>query len=512
MTEIRKFTNIRTIRNICTICALILLFSLAIILISCSANEPGGQNNQNDGSSENNAELQSDGEMTEETTTERLQPELPDMDYNGDAFTFLVREWDANGYWGAYDIYAEEENGDAINDAVYHRNRTVESKLNINIKEVRTGDILGFARKSITADDPEYDCVMPGLTGAGNLASNGYLVSYDKLSYINLDKPWWDQNAKNMTIGGRLFFTVGDLCLMDKDSIFIIMFNKTVAKNSGIEDLYNLVRENKWTLDKYHSVIKEVTKDINGDGTIGFDDLVGMASSDYAINVLHFNTGETVTKKDSDDYPYFTLNSERGILAAEKAFEIVCDKSAAVLASDLNHIANPWTDGINKMFQEDRALFLLAQITFIHRTRTMESDFGILPSPKLDETQDKYYTSINPGNANCVAVPVTVRDTEKTSVILEALTAESKYTLMPAYYDVTITNKMMRDEESAEMLDIILSSRVFDLGFIFNWGDLGNVPLSLFPKGGNFVSTYEKREPRALNEMEKTIEAFKELS
>jgi hypothetical protein len=164
------------------------------------------------------------------------------------------------------------------------------------------------------------------------------------------------------------------------------------------------------------------------------------------------------------------------------------------------------------MFQENRSLFLLAQITFIHRTRTMESDFGILPSPKLDETQATYYTSINPLSSNSIAVPITTRDKEKTSAVLEALAAESKYTLMPAYYDITITNKMIRDEESAEMLDLILSTRVFDLGFIFNWGNLGDIPLSFYPNGGNFVSTYERREPTAISAMEKTIEAFKQLN
>ncbi|MCL2159057.1 MAG: hypothetical protein FWH48_06595, partial [Oscillospiraceae bacterium] len=318
---------------------------------------------------------------------------------------------------------------------------------------------------------------------------------------------------KNMTIGGRLFFTVGDLCIMDKDSIFIVMFNKTVAKNSGTEDLYSLVRENKWTLDKFHSIIKETARDLNGDGKLGFDDLAGLVSSDFGINIFYYNSGETVTKKDENDYPYFTPPDERSVLAAEKAYEIICDKSAAVLASDLlaSGISNPWTDGINRMFQDDRALFFVAQVTFIHRTRTMESDFGILPSPKLDEAQGAYYTSINPGVSNCIAVPTTVADAEKTSVILEALSAESKYTLMPAYYDITITNKMIRDEDSSEMLDLILSSRIFDLGYIFNWGDLGNVPLSLFPNGGSFVSTYEKREQKAKTEMEKTLEAFRSL-
>jgi len=482
------------------------------LISSCNNNSTGG--NSSEFERDNNEITENDNiEPIDETAaTEQLRPDLPEVDYSGDPFTFLVKEWDTNGYWGAYDIYAENENGEAINDAVYKRNRTIESKLNINIEEVRNSNIGDLTKRSVLADDPAYDCVMPSFANAASMASDGFLLSFNRLPYVNLNNPWWDQNAQNLSIGGRLFFTAGDLGVMDKDSMFIVMFNKTVAQNSGIENLYSLVRENKWTIDKFHSIIKDVSMDIDGDGIMSFDDLAGLASSDFAINVLYYNTGETVTRKDPDDFPYLTMKSERGALAAEKAFEIITDKSATILANEMKGIANPWTDGINKMFQEDRALFLLAQITFIHRTRTMESDFGILPSPKLDETQDRYYSSINPVASACIAVPVTVRDRDKTSVILEAMTAESRYTLIPAYYDITITNKMIRDEESAEMLDIILSSRVFDLGFIFDWGSLGNVPLSLYPRGGGFISAYEKREPKAISDMEKTIEAFKEVN
>ncbi|MCL1793698.1 MAG: hypothetical protein FWG34_07495 [Oscillospiraceae bacterium] len=492
--------------------AIILLLSIALpaMFFSCA---PDSQGDPKDSKQETASGNNGEDAAKQQTDSEKLHPNLPDVRYKGDTFSFLVYEWNADGYWGSYEIYAEEETGDAINDAVYRRNRAVEERLDINLKEVRNADVVGLAQKSIKADDPEYDCIMPRIGSAANMAGNGYLLSYDQLPHINRQAPWWDQNAAEMlSIGGQLFFCVGDLSVMDKDSMFIVMFNKTVAKNSGIENMYDLVKNNKWTMDKFHSIMKEASRDLNGDGAIGFEDLAGLASSDFAINVLYYNSGESVSRKDPDDYPYFTMNTERGVLAAEKAFEIVTDKSASVLAGEMKGIANPWTDGINRMFQEDRALFLLAQITFIHQTRTMESDFGILPSPKLDESQDKYYSVINPVVSNCVAVPITAQDKEKTSIILEALTAESKYTLIPAYYDITITNKMMRDEESAEMLDIILSSRTFDLGFIFNWGDLGNVPLSLYPKGGNFVSTYEKREPKAVSEMEKTIEAFKALN
>ena len=486
-----------------------ILIGLILLLIlaefaSCKSDRPNDSSNTD---APNNGESASDNELTDPS-----KPVLPEVDYKGDAFTFLVQEY-VNGYWGSYEIYAEEETGDPINDAVYIRNRKVEEKLNINIKEVRTDAVHTTAQKSIGADESSYDCIMPALRYAADMASNGYLISLDQLPYINLEGPWWDQNANaGMTIGNRLFFTVGDLNIMDKDSLFIVMFNKAVAQNNGVENLYNLIRENKWTMDKFHSIIKETAQDINGDGKMGFEDMAGLLTSSYCINILYYHTGETATRKDADGYPYFTMNNERGIRAAEKAFEIITDKSATVLAEELTGVGNVY-DAMQQMFQSDRGLFYMMQITYLHRMRTMESDFGILPTPKLDEMQDKYYTAINREVANCVAVPVTVRDREKTSVIIEALAGESKYTVIPAYYEITITNKMIRDEESAEMLDIILSSRVFDLGFIFGWGDLGNVPWSLYPnKGGNFVSTYEKREPVAISEMEKTIEAFKNLN
>ena len=46
----------------------------------------------------------------------------------------------------------------------------------------------------------------------------------------------------------------------------------------------------------------------------------------------------------------------------------------------------------------------------------------------------------------------------------EALASGSYYTVVPAYYDMAITGKYARDDESIEMLSIITGNRVFDYG------------------------------------------------
>jgi len=62
------------------------------------------------------------------------------------------------------------------------------------------------------------------------------------------------------------------------------------------------------------------------------------------------------------------------------------------------------------------------------------------------------------------------------------------------------------------MLDIIFASRVYDLGYIFNWGGVGNMVTNLY-KGKNtaYASTYAGLESAAIAEMQKTVDEFAKI-
>ena len=144
--------------------------------------------------------------------------------------------------------------------------------------------------------------------------------------------------------------------------------------------------------------------------------------------------------------------------------------------------------------------------------RSMETDFGIVPNPKYTESQERYYDLISLGSGNGMAIPVTTQDTERTGIIVEALSAESKYTLTPAYYDITLKTKLSRDEESAAMLDIIFTSRVFELGLEFGWGGLFDLPGSLTGKGSDAIaSSVAKKIPSAEKAMQKDLDKLAAL-
>jgi len=477
-----------------------------IFLSACGDSTNGGGENGNP-ANDNAAENVSGG-VTEET---KPPHEMPEKDYNGYNFKFLVKEFDGNGYWGAVDIFAEAENGDPINDSVYKRNRIIEERYNIDISEIRGGshdDISNKAKNSILSGTHEYDIIMPNLTSISNLATTGLLMdARSTMPYIQFDKIWWDQRANKMlTLGNRQYFLVGDMTLMANDATWVIMFNKKVAEEYGLGNLYSYVKDDNWNFDTFGMLVKTVSKDLNGDGKFDENDQVGLLTTcGEASPIMVYNTGEMVARKNADDLPYLSLNTERTINAAQKSFDILSDKTTCVQTEYLAKINDPWTNGINKMFQENKGLFYMLSLTIMHKMRVMDSDFGVLPFPKLDKSQNEYYHTIQASVANSIVFPLTTPDPEMASIIIEDMCYESRDTVRHAYFDITITNKTIRDEESAEMLNLIFNTRIYDLGYIFNWGGLGTMIATIYPDAGKFVSKYEAAEPRAQIAMEKTL-------
>ena len=114
-------------------------------------------------------------------------------------------------------------------------------------------------------------------------------------------------------------------------------------------------------------------------------------------------------------------------------------------------------------FQEDRALF--ADHTFYSTIslRDMVSDFGIVPFPKYTEDQQEYGVMVEAGSRT-MTVPANIANPDLSGAVLETLHFLSHRDVMPAYYEVTLKQKVSRDSLSAQMFDIIRDSICYDLG------------------------------------------------
>jgi hypothetical protein len=137
----------------------------------------------------------------------------------------------------------------------------------------------------------------------------------------------------------------------------------------------------------------------------------------------------------------------------------------------------------------------------------METDFGILPMPKYDENQQEWGHNISTVYGRAMSIP-TFHDggaLDRIGFMLEAISAESMYTVIPAYHDVQLTGKFVRDDESGEMLDIIFGSIVWDAGLIYDWLGLNKGTPSM---SYTTFSGYERNLGMIEAAIQSTVDAF----
>lgn len=467
---------------------------VCLILTSCNdSNENNGNTeNTNDSIAGNISQSPNTLDITNtENLSERLYPELPETNFDGYEMKFLVRD---NEY-RVKEICVEEENGDPINDAVYKRNRIVEEKYGVSISSEAVEYPGTFIQKLINSGDCPYDVMIEATIDSVNLSAKNMLVDLKTVPHLDFSQPWWDGTlTKELTIGGKLFCNVSDLIVSDKDGTWAILFNKNLIQNYGFEDPYKLVTENKWTMGKFYEMSRSVSADLNGDGKYNvLDDMFGFCTEPYNIFVMAIGAGCQLAGKDENDLPVMSVNNQRFLTVYDKITEIHKDIST-LNANTITGLPNAWYDGMIPAFSDGRILFYMGSIAAVPLFRGMEQDFGILPIPKFDEAQEKYYSTMSVYNNGAIYIPTTNTDLDRTGFLIEALSAESKYILIPAYYDVTLKTKLSRDDDSSVMLDIIFGSRINDIGAIYNFGGILDLVM-----GGkdDFVSGYEKIEEKA---------------
>jgi len=497
------------------ITALLLFFALiAGILISCGGGAPDKAEDGN--KADVNVPDEQGGETDENAGEPRIEPELPDMDFGGYKFTFLTLLYDGDDWVGdkPFELVAEEiTGGDPINDAVFKRNMKIMEKFNIDVEMTALPDHAAALKRAVGAGDPIYDAAVMFNNDVPGIVTNGALTNVDELKFIDLSKPWWDPAVNSTSVANKNFLMAGDLLILDNEATNAVLFNKGLMADLGLELPYDLVKGGKWTMDVFNDYIKGASKDLNGDGKMAWaDDQWGFVAFNDTLHALFVAGGGTLALKDGGDIPYMTLTSPRNLSVMDKVFDIMYNKDEVLnVQSDVSN-SNDWSAAFYGSFEENRALFLWARLRVVEKYRGMESDFGILPLPKFDEGQDKYHSVVNSYTGVLLGVPKSAENLDRVGIILEALSAESKYTLRPAYYDVVLQRKYTRDEESSEMLDIIFGNRVYDVGAVYSFGGVFLDFIALCNRSNrDIMSYYEKRSGQMEKAIEKTVDIFQSM-
>ncbi len=494
-------------RNLCGLLAALLLLSSTV---GCSQSDSGADT---DNTALGNDTTSAGGNSVETEETEPAEPlELDSRDFGGQDFHFHVmgQERNANNY--SVEIYAAEQTGEVINDAVYNRNMALAETYNFTISETPAGasdSVLSTTiEKQVTAGDNTYQVAMVNLVDAATLMSKGLIADLTTVPHINMTKSWWDSEiATDLTIGGRQFATMGDINIMDNNATWAVFFNKAMMIDHSIDMPYDLVKEGKWTYDRFHEMSQVVAMDLDGNGTMDDQDLWGTVGAAENTTFLFFSSGERFTTKDENDMPQLLTLTDRTYSVLEDIFAIQHDADTTLIVERATGTYNNiWSDLIRGNFRNDKALFYVAGLLTYTLMRDMESEYGLLPLPKFDEVQEKYCTTLNQGNCSSVTIPTSCPDMDGVGFMLEALAHASQSTLTPAYFDVALQRKYMSDEESRDMLSIILENRTIDMSIAFGWGSImGTLSSMTTSNNTDFASKYASMTKTIQSSMDKFV-------
>jgi len=479
---------------------LCLVFVLPLV-VSCGKDD-SKTNNNNPTAAGDNLDA---AEPAEEKDPD--MPNLPASDMGGKIFTFLCMGTDGDPWIG--DIVREELLGDPINDAAYNRQMKIEQTYNVKLKQVDGGDydqVVNSYRTSILAADGSYDAAITRCANFISLLTGNYLIDFKELSNIDIDKPYWNKNFyETMSIMGRHYAADGDLSTKRLECAWIMAFNKDIIRENGFESPYDLVKSGQWTYDKMHEMARSAAKDLNGDGKMILeDDMWGLNYTGDTIMGIINGCGVKIAELNSEGIPELTIGSAVNV---EKMLRIYTDMRDHTYSIDTLFSEKGGVTGLGDVdiFADKRCLFLACathNISYNENTnnkqslRTMDVTFGIIPYPKWDVAQSDYLPHTAGHYHPILTVPQTNSDLDNTGIILEALAYEGMKNISPIFYENLLKTRTTRDEESAEMIDFIFGNLSYDVGNMFNFGEiLGtfgyNMSTSL---KSNIVSTIEKNE------------------
>ena len=483
-----------------------ILLTVLLILLAAACENPDKSGSAGNSNSPENPDDSGDLNSAGDPAGKSLyEDDLPEMDFKGGPFKILhfPAFTNAHGY-----LWTAEETGDVINDAIYKANSNTAARFNLSFEEnicPAFGDVPGLLKKSTAAGDNAYDYLMMADRDAFALAMEGkYFHTVDELPHVNLDKAYWDQSLrKAASIGNKLYFAYGANMLSVYDFSAVMLFNKKIVEDLTLGNIYALVKDGKWTIDKMTEMAKTATADINGDGVMGADDRYGIPSrGDYFYASFWVCDRIPLVAKDQNDALHFNIPGN------EKLFGIFA-KLHEISTSGYIWETTGGTDPAMEMFSKGNALFFSSTTYTTLRLRGMEIDYGIIPYPTLEEKKPGEPYSARAMSGFPVLIPA-ASDPVRGSAVIESLACEYQKNVIPAYYDNAVQIKATRDEESIEMIDMLLTNKYLDLGDTLWAIDLRNEYVGLFTskKGDTVQSFTEKITPKFEETLQKAMKDF----
>lgn len=407
-----------------------------------------------------------------------------DVDFGGT--TFVIAAYIGGDGWESNkEIYSDGT--DVVSVAVRQRNDVMAELYNCTIVLNESESPATLAAADVTGNQHTID-MFAQKYNLGTLAVNGYQYNLYTLG-IDFENPWWDQkyvstySLKDSNGNLNLYSVIGDWAISCFEAAHAIVYNKTVYDNAGIkDDIYQLVRDKKWTMDKFAEMIKLGVKEVSGNSEYHASegDIMGWVRTGHATHGLHVASGLSIVDTIDGNLVFsMTENTTAWSDTLDKAISIWSMPETETLGYT----------AVREAVQSGNTLFASEVLAVLEAMKDADVSVGLVPYPLYSESQENYAHYAD-NHLMPYAVPVSVPDLEVMGDFMEVFGFHSRYIVRTAWIEA-YSYEYCDDADSAEMLNLILDSRTYDPGYLF-WNYEGEIS-NMISNGKNQVVKFTER-------------------
>ena len=452
-------------------CLLLLALLMALsTLAACNNSTPSQETETEKGSTTESASSSSSSQGSgseSETDQKKEDPQFP-----GKVLQVLC--W-TSGNVTEYEETTTQEST-IVEKAVFDRCDQAEARLGLRTKWTMMSNS-GFVDHADVenANGGKYDMIGNTSSYSQSLMTRGVLSNLKRFSYFDFEHESWNHSIlEDVTVSNKLYFATGDISTNLIFMTSVVFFNKDLVKDLGInekikaewgyENLYELVTEGKWTLDKMFKLCENTYKDLNNDGKKNTGDRFGLNTYNQLLENFYYGGGYTTVVVDGD-----TFSMSDDFMNAELVGNVL---------NTVNTFLHDTKDGFyetgghsttSKNFADKKVLFSMAPASHAYNvhSNTEDLNYGALPIPKHSESQTRYAcTQSLPYTMYSIASQS--KNGDATAAFMQVLAEESYEITRPALFDKMMKGRYAEDPIDAQMWEYAVDANVFDVGRIFS--------------------------------------------
>lgn len=421
------------IKNVKSLLCMLLILVMALTMIGC-----GKENSQNN------------------NRGEQKKTSYDDV-VNMDGYTFTI----ASNFLQDNPDIASLTDAEAIFETV---RRKIEETYNCKIQIIPSDNTVETIRTKILGGDKIADLLDINGTEITQLARSGYIVPLDDIDGLDItDKRWISGYTRLAEFNGKHY---GMNFMRPAEARVCLVYNKELLKKFGVtEDPQKLVKENKWTFEKFAEMAKKCTGDSNGDGVTDTYGVYTRLPNLFGLSMVAANGGKLVSMEDGIAKETFT--DKKVITALDFVNKMVNEDKSFKIATEADSNASISSKEIAAHFVKNEAAFIYCESWVLNQAiKPVAGDmgYGILPLPIGPDATDY----VSPAeNARNFCISSTNKDVEKTVIIANALAkAVAEYGEGDDWweYDVEADYFQMGDTESVDIYMMLIDKATIDLG------------------------------------------------